>query len=62
MEIEIDCGLRVKINQNDNVSSVIKSPNASGTVIVSRLQNMKIKNIKLFLLKKMRFITAISIF
>lgn len=36
LEITIDGGLRVKINQNDSTASVIKSPEVKGTVIVPR--------------------------
>ena len=34
LEIEIENNLRVKINQNDGTSSIIKSPKATGDIIV----------------------------
>lgn len=34
MEIEIEGGFRVKINQKDNACSVIESPKTTGTIFV----------------------------
>lgn len=50
MEIEIEGGLRVKLNQNDNTSSIIESPKASGTVFIPKFveyENQKYKIISI---------------
>ena len=36
MEIEVENGLMVKINEKNNTASVIESPKASGTVLIPR--------------------------
>ena len=50
MEIEIEGGLNVKINQKNNTASIIKSPKAKGTVFIPRFvefENHKYKIISI---------------
>ncbi|KAK8841617.1 hypothetical protein M9Y10_027242 [Tritrichomonas musculus] len=58
MEIEIKGNLRVKINQNDKTASVVKSPKASGNVLIPHFAEHENKNYKIISIEGYAFINC----
>ena len=55
MEIEIKGNLRVEINQKDKTASVVKSPKASGNVLIPHFAEHENKNYKIISIKGYAF-------